>query len=264
MTARDMWLCPARPFGHTWDDTGLCCSLCGAERTAAEAIASVAGSHRGWTVQRAERLAAAHRAEVRREVLGDDLNPSELVLNANAYQWLADAIRSTMTDPDRWDGDEAEEAVLARYVQWLAAGRAARDAEVLREAAEVVGPRCEEYGVLGVGGLLHRMADEAGKVTPTGAGITQPAELTIYRASHDSIVMGLYTTREAAREHCEAEERSSWPGRTGITFAWIPDDSDPLSPEELSVFAGQNDESATGYVVTPLTVASEYDEEADE
>lgn len=227
---------------------------------------------------------AAYRDEVRREVLGDDLNPSELVLNANAYRWLADAISNTMTDPDRWDGDEAEEAILARYVEWLAAGRAEHRAEVLAEAkAAVVAwllKKAGEYWATGTRrreadavstmaskvdrGAVRLFLDGAGKVAPTGGEITQPAELTIYRASHDSIVMGLYTTREAAREHCEAEERSSWPGRTGITFAWIPDDSDPLSPEELSVFAGQNDESATGYVVTPLTVASAYDEEADE
>lgn len=98
--------------------------------------------------------------------------------------------------------------------------------------------------------VLRSVADVIGEKSSRKADAT-PA-LTVFRASHDSIVMGLYTTREAAREHCEAEERRSWPGRTGLTFAWIPDDSDPLSPEELSVFAGQNDESVTGYVVTPL------------
>jgi hypothetical protein len=92
----------------------------------------------------------------------------------------------------------------------------------------------------------------------------ETAPLTVYRASHDSIVMGLYTTREAARAHCEAEERRSWVTGSVITFAWVPDNSDPMSPEEMSVFAGQNEESVTGYVVTPLEVACEYDEGADE
>ncbi|MFI0768571.1 hypothetical protein ACH4TQ_27345 [Streptomyces sp. NPDC021218] len=185
-----------------------------------------------------------------------------------------------------YGGGSAESALaeigrtLAAEVDRLRAPRDARDAELLAEVVSWLLKKAGEYQATGTRqheanalstmaskiarGAVRLFLDEAGKVTPTGAGITQPAELTIYRASHDSIVMGLYTTREAAREHCEAEERSSWPGRTGITFAWIPDDSDPLSPEELSVFAGQNDESATGYVVTPLTVASEYDEEADE
>lgn len=35
--------------------------------------------------------------------------------------------------------------------------------------------------------------------------------LMVYRASHDSIVAGLYTTMAAAREHCEALLRSEYP-----------------------------------------------------
>ncbi|MFI6347284.1 hypothetical protein [Streptomyces sp. NPDC050560] len=57
----------------------------------------------------------------RYRTLGDDLNPSSLVIDAGAYSRLRDAITATMTDPDAWDDDEAEDAILARYVQWLAA-----------------------------------------------------------------------------------------------------------------------------------------------
>lgn len=64
----------------------------------------------------------AFRAEVRREILGDDLNPSSLVLDAQAYRRLADDIAATMDDPDRWDGDEPEDMILGRYVKWLADG----------------------------------------------------------------------------------------------------------------------------------------------
>lgn len=87
-------------------------------------------------------------------------------------------------------------------------------------------------------------------------------ELTIYRASHDAIVMGLYTTAAVAREHCEAEERRSWPAGTNLSFDWIEDEEDGVA--ELVVVAGQNEESTTGYVVEDLEVASKYDEEADE
>jgi hypothetical protein len=62
----------------------------------------------------------AYRAEVRREILGDDLNPSRLVLDAQAYRRLADDVLATMPDPDRWDLDGAEEWVLAQYVKHLA------------------------------------------------------------------------------------------------------------------------------------------------
>jgi hypothetical protein len=106
--------------------------------------------------------------------------------------------------------------------------------------------------------LTHRPTPEK----DTREGESTPAEITIYRASHDSIVMGRYTTAAAARAHCEAEERRSWPKGTNLAFDWIEDEEDGVA--ELTVLAGQNEESATGYVVTPLTVASAYDEEADE
>lgn len=71
----------------------------------------------------------AYRAEVRREVLGDDANPSVLVLDAQAYRRLADDIAATMDDPDRWDGDEPEDMILGRYVKWLADGKPPLDDE---------------------------------------------------------------------------------------------------------------------------------------
>ncbi|MGY5634212.1 hypothetical protein ACW7N6_38375 [Streptomyces sp. UC1A3] len=69
----------------------------------------------------------AVREEMRREILGDDLNPSSLVLDAQAYRRLRDAITATMDDPDRWDQDGDEGSILSDYVQWLADGKPARD-----------------------------------------------------------------------------------------------------------------------------------------
>ncbi|MFI1467604.1 hypothetical protein [Streptomyces wuyuanensis] len=60
-------------------------------------------------------------ARTRREVLGDDLNPSSLVLDAQSYRQLADDVLATMTDPDRWDLDGAEPWVLGQYLKHLAA-----------------------------------------------------------------------------------------------------------------------------------------------
>jgi hypothetical protein len=90
----------------------------------------------------------------------------------------------------------------------------------------------------------------------------EAAPLTIFRAEHDSIVMGLYTTAAAARAHCEAEERRSWLTGTTLAFDWIEDEEDGVA--ELTVVAGQNEESVTGYVVTALEVSASYDEEADQ
>jgi hypothetical protein len=134
-----------------------------------------------------------------------------------------------------------------------------------------MGVKTGQHIVTGVQGEHYPIAEDVLAETyelvveeATAAAATATPELTVYRASHESIVMGLYTTHDAARGHCETEERLSWPKGTSVAFGWVPDDSDPLSPEELVVFAGQNDESVTGYVVTPLEVASEYNAEADE
>lgn len=102
------------------------------------------------------------------------------------------------------------------------------------------------------------------------AAATPTSPRTVYRASHESIVMGLYDTREAARAHCEAEERLTGATGTALSYTWIPDDSDPMSAEELTIFDhtdigddGAPAETTTGYVVTPLTVAATYDPEAE-
>ncbi|MYW48840.1 hypothetical protein GT346_42900 [Streptomyces sp. SID161] len=84
---------------------------------------------------------------------------------------------------------------------------------------------------------------------------------TVYRASHDSIVMGLYTTAAAARKHCEAEEQRAWSTSSSPTFDWIEDEEDSVA--EMTVWVG-GEETATGYVVTAQQVASDYDEGADE
>lgn len=92
----------------------------------------------------------------------------------------------------------------------------------------------------------------------------EAAQGTVYRAEYESIPMGLYTTREAARKHCEAHARRD---AKGTALEWRVDEpSEDDSPEELwDLGDGLEDEHfGTGYVVTPLEIATEYDEEADE
>lgn len=134
-------------------------------------------------------------------------------------------------------------------------------ADVLREGAALI-----EHGACDAdwsATLAYCHGMRAAAALLTGAAEANPAStLTVFRASHDSIVMGLYTTAAEARAHCEGEERRSWPTGTSLAFDWIEDDEDGVA--ELVVAAGQNEESTTGYVVTALEVASKYDEEADE
>ncbi|MEW1866996.1 hypothetical protein AB0420_02160 [Streptomyces caelestis] len=67
-----------------------------------------------------DRVEADASAVTRRAILGDDLNPSRMVLDAQAYRRLADDVLATMPDPDRWDLDGDEGWILAQYVKRLA------------------------------------------------------------------------------------------------------------------------------------------------
>lgn len=103
-------------------------------------------------------------------------------------------------------------------------------------------------------------------------GITQltagePVELTVYRAEYEEgqVPLGLYTNRDAARAHGEdLITREGLPA--GAILTWIPDFGDDEAIEELAVFGpGKDDEnSSTGYLVTPLTITAVYDPEAEE
>ncbi|MFD4263971.1 hypothetical protein ACFWR9_41805 [Streptomyces sp. NPDC058534] len=84
---------------------------------------------------------------------------------------------------------------------------------------------------------------------------------TVYRPEHDSIVMGLYTTAAAARAHCQGEERRTWAAFEKPAFDWIEDEEDGFAEMTVTV---NGEEIETGYVVTALEIASEYDAEADE
>ncbi|QDN57341.1 hypothetical protein [Streptomyces sp. S1D4-20] len=101
------------------------------------------------------------------------------------------------------------------------------------------------------------IAEVARLQAETGDGEATP-DLAVYRASHDSITFGLYTTAAEARKHCETLMRRESPD---INLDWIEDEEDGVA--EMTAFLG-GEECSTGYVVTALEVASTYDEEGDE
>ncbi|MFD3728812.1 hypothetical protein [Streptomyces sp. NPDC058671] len=118
--------------------------------------------------------------------------------------------------------------------------------------------------------MLQQRLAAAEAVLP---GITQltpgePVELTIYRAErdHGHMPLGLYTNRAAARAHGEhLHARKGLPTRATVT--WIPDFGDAAATEELAVFAPcedgeQQEDSATGFLVAPLTLKAAYDPDA--
>ncbi|MBL1108030.1 hypothetical protein JK361_26155 [Streptomyces sp. 5-8] len=151
----------------------------------------------------------------------------------------------------------------------LVAQRERRRDRLVKAEADLL----EMRGLLSPNGERRRIPDEVEiyeRVAPAVAWLlTRVAELEaaptfVYRAEHpdSGITLGHYGTAKAARAHCEATERRSWPTATTLAFDWIEDEEDGVA--ELVVVAGQNEESTTGYIVTALELASEYDAEADE
>lgn len=98
-----------------------------------------------------------------------------------------------------------------------------------------------------------------------GIDLTPDTGMTYYRASHDSIVVGRYTTEAVARRHCEtllSNEHPDPPGHV-MFFDWVGDESEPEEPWELVVQLGDEDEKPTGYVVQALRVEAEFDPDAE-
>ncbi|MFD7860943.1 hypothetical protein [Streptomyces sp. NPDC059783] len=89
--------------------------------------------------------------------------------------------------------------------------------------------------------------------------------LTVYRAAHDSISCGLYTTAAAAQQHCEVLISREYPEGVPLFFEWCvdEDETEELPGIELDVMVG-GEHVSTGYYVTPVPVADAYDPDADE
>ncbi len=85
---------------------------------------------------------------------------------------------------------------------------------------------------------------------------------TDYRAQHEGIPLGLYTSEAEARRHCEGWLGRDYPADRALIFDWIGDEDDE-EPCELTVRVDGGDETPTGYVVVPLSVAAAYDPDAE-
>lgn len=110
--------------------------------------------------------------------------------------------------------------------------------------------------------LLVAEAEEAARLRARVAEL-EAAPKAVYRAAHDLIPMGLYTTAAEARAHCVAEERSAWAKDAVPVLDWIEDEEDGVA-ELVTVNEDGEADTVTGYVVTALEIASAYDEEADQ
>ncbi len=91
---------------------------------------------------------------------------------------------------------------------------------------------------------------------------TEPTVAYVYRAAWGMTPMGTYTNSAAARTHCEADATNNEAEPWGLTFGWLGDETEPDAPYELLI-TRDGDEQPTDYTVTRITVATEYDPEAD-
>ncbi|MEW2300232.1 hypothetical protein AB0958_09655 [Streptomyces sp. NPDC006655] len=179
--------------------------------------------------------------------LGETLTP--------AVEWLVNRVAEL--EAERHTTNEAlDDAAKAL--------RAQRDRIAALEAAAVEGRAAlaafchdlQDPGTAALGALF--LLQQATTGTPMQTGETFPK---VYRAQHDSIVMGLYLTADAAREHCEAEERRTWSSAVDLAFDWIEDEEDGVLEMTVTVDGAEYE---TGYEVTALEIASAYDPDADE
>jgi hypothetical protein len=100
------------------------------------------------------------------------------------------------------------------------------------------------------------------------------AQPVIFRAAHDSIVMGYYTSAAEARKHCEAYVRREHAKTTEVQLWWHEGEDTVDQPEfgeaeliehvKSTVVPGPGLNRPTGYVVTPIEVSSAFDPDADE
>ncbi|MBL1107388.1 hypothetical protein JK361_22740 [Streptomyces sp. 5-8] len=177
---------------------------------------------------------------------------------------------------------DARRAATALLLQTTGAAlpewRPAFDGDAVTAAPDAIAPVCTDEGHERTDGSVYSCCpDPVISVDPLlvdylvallnadrDAQAREAAPTTVFRAEHpdSGITLGHYGTEAAARAHCEATERHSWPTGTTLAFDWIADDEDRVA--ELMVTAGQNEESTTGYIVTVLELDSEYDEGADE
>ncbi|MGW0642341.1 hypothetical protein [Streptomyces badius] len=186
---------------------------------------------------------------------------------AGLAQRIADVIEGKDTQPGEStptiSARDARTAVLvsiARALREQPTG--ARLLHGLDELGEAV--VCEDHREIAAwGDALASLAHIDDDLGITAA--QPPPALTVYRAEHETIHVGHYTTEGAARRRCEALVSDEHPADRALLFMWssLGDDGDSDEPYELVVQVDGGPQVFTGYVVVPLSVADAYDPDAE-
>lgn len=152
-----------------------------------------------------------------------------------------------------------EDLYCLNLVSWLGERMAPVLRRLLDAETQVAGLLAERHST---NESLSEVA-EALRVQRDRIAELEAVPTTVYRAEHpdSGIVLETYSDLGQARLHCEASAgRDS--DLSAATLSWIDDEEDGVY--ELVAELARDTEVVTGYIVTEVAVASEYDEEADE
>ncbi|MFF9248844.1 hypothetical protein [Streptomyces globisporus] len=186
---------------------------------------------------------------------------------AGLAQRIADATEGKDTQPGEStptiSARDARTAVLVSIARALREQpTAARLLDGLDHLGEAV--VCEDLGEIAT--WADALASVAHIDDALRTAEAQPAAAhTVYRAEHETIHVGHYTTEAAARRHCEGLVSNEHPADRALLYTWasLGDDGDCDEPYELVVQADGGPQEFTGYVVVPLAVAAAYDPDAE-
>ncbi|MFG3140795.1 hypothetical protein ACGFZA_31890 [Streptomyces sp. NPDC048211] len=173
---------------------------------------------------------------------------------------LADHIAAALEKTTPYGAEVTAAVATARTVVLTALARALRE-------HPTAGRILDGLGELGEAVIQEDLGEARSWVDGisllAGLPTTPDTGLTYYRASHESIVVGRYTTEAVARRHCEQLLSNEHPEDPVLIFDWIGDESEPDEPWELTVQIDGGDEQPTGYVVQALRVEAEPDPDAE-
>ncbi|MGW2591987.1 hypothetical protein ACWCXC_17210 [Streptomyces sp. NPDC001515] len=207
------------------------------------------------------RVGAATRVILGAQKTGVTLaGPLALALEGAGLLRLADDQPEKTTPPTGAEVTAA--AVTARTTVLSALARALREQPTGARILEALDELGEVLVQEGDGPEARSWAD--GIALLAGLPAAPGDGLTVYRAAHDSISCGLYTTAAAAQQRCEVLISREYPEGVTLYFEWCVDEADEELPGlELDVVA-DGEHVSTGYSVTPVPVADAYDPDADE
>ncbi|MFE3471154.1 hypothetical protein ACFXOI_05620 [Streptomyces bacillaris] len=161
---------------------------------------------------------------------------------------LADRITDALEGKDTQPGEST--AHRLRLVQNVLAGAALHWNSAGKRPSALY---AHQAAALHAAGLVHTAEDLAE---------LEARERTVYRAEHETIPLGTYTTEDAARAHAEAEQSLSYGPEHTVLFDWVRDEEDEEF-SELTVEVDGGQPQFTGYVVVPVLAEATYDPDAE-